>query len=69
VAEPKEAGIGRECCVYGRASCRAGDFLRGWSASSFADLTQTGALKRRWLITADKGFADLREHPPGTTPT
>jgi predicted nuclease of predicted toxin-antitoxin system len=22
--------------------------------------------ERRWLITADKGFADLRLHPPGS---
>jgi predicted nuclease of predicted toxin-antitoxin system len=22
--------------------------------------------ERRWLITADKGFADLRRHPPGS---
>jgi predicted nuclease of predicted toxin-antitoxin system len=22
--------------------------------------------EQRWLITADKGFADLRQHPPGS---
>jgi hypothetical protein len=32
----------------------------------FTNSTQTGALKRRWLITANKGFADLRQHPPGS---
>ncbi len=30
------------------------------------DLWQAVQAENRFLITADKGFADLREHPPGT---
>jgi predicted nuclease of predicted toxin-antitoxin system len=39
---------------------------QGWQGASDDVLwlrIQTGG---RWLITGDKGFADLRRHPPGT---
>ncbi len=31
-----------------------------------ADLWSRVQADGRWLVTADKGFADLRSHPPGT---
>lgn len=39
---------------------------QGWRGISDDDLWPRVQSERRWLITADKGFADLRRHPPGS---
>ncbi|MFZ0890077.1 MAG: DUF5615 family PIN-like protein [Candidatus Binataceae bacterium] len=39
---------------------------QGWQGASDHDLWPRVQRERRWLITADKGFADLRRHPPGS---
>lgn len=39
---------------------------QGWQGVSDEVLWPRVQKEGRWLITADKGFADLRQHPPGT---
>ena len=39
---------------------------QGWQGASDDELWPRVQDERRWLITADKGFADLRLHPPGS---
>jgi predicted nuclease of predicted toxin-antitoxin system len=39
---------------------------QGWQGASDADLWPRVQGEGRWLITADKGFADLRLHPAGS---
>ena len=39
---------------------------QGWQGADDEDLWPRVQSERRWLITADKGFADLRRHPPGS---
>jgi predicted nuclease of predicted toxin-antitoxin system len=39
---------------------------QGWQCVSDEVLWPRVQDERRWLITADKGFADLRRHPPGS---
>ncbi|MGO9449622.1 MAG: DUF5615 family PIN-like protein [Candidatus Binataceae bacterium] len=39
---------------------------QGWQGISDEVLWPRVQKERRWLITADKGFADLRRHPPGS---
>lgn len=39
---------------------------QGWQGVSDEVLWPRVQDERRWLITADKGFADLRRHPPGS---
>jgi len=39
---------------------------QAWLGTSDDDLWPRVQSERRWLITADKGFADLRRHPPGS---
>jgi predicted nuclease of predicted toxin-antitoxin system len=39
---------------------------QGWQGASDDNLWPRIQGERRWLITADKGFADLRRHPPGS---
>ena len=39
---------------------------QGWQGVSDDELWPRVQDEGRWLITADKGFADLRRHPPGT---
>jgi predicted nuclease of predicted toxin-antitoxin system len=39
---------------------------QGWQGVSDDVLWPRIQAEGRWLITADKGFADLRRHPPGT---
>jgi predicted nuclease of predicted toxin-antitoxin system len=39
---------------------------QGWQGVSDDVLWQRIQAEGCWLITADKGFADLRRHPPGT---
>lgn len=39
---------------------------QGWQGTADDDLWPRVQSERRWLITADKGFADLRLHPPGS---
>lgn len=39
---------------------------QGWQGVSDDVLWPRVQAEGRWLITADKGFADLRRHPPGT---
>jgi predicted nuclease of predicted toxin-antitoxin system len=38
---------------------------QGWQGVADEILWLRVQSERRWLITADKAFADLREHPPG----
>jgi len=38
---------------------------QGWQGKSDDDLWSSIQGERRWLMTADKGFADLRKYPPG----
>ncbi len=38
---------------------------QGWQGAPDDVLWPRVQNERRWLITADKGFADLRRHPPG----
>jgi predicted nuclease of predicted toxin-antitoxin system len=38
---------------------------QGWSGASDDVLWRHIQTEGRWLITADKGFADLRRYPPG----
>jgi predicted nuclease of predicted toxin-antitoxin system len=39
---------------------------QGWQGASDDVLWSRIQAEGRWLITGDKGFADLRRHPPGT---
>lgn len=39
---------------------------QGWQGASDDDLWTRVQDEGRWLITADKGFADLRQQPPGS---
>jgi predicted nuclease of predicted toxin-antitoxin system len=39
---------------------------QGWQGASDDELWPRVQDERRWLITADKGFADLRLHPAGS---
>jgi predicted nuclease of predicted toxin-antitoxin system len=39
---------------------------QGWQGASDDELWPRVQNERRWLITADKGFADLRRHPAGS---
>lgn len=39
---------------------------QGWSGTADDDLWQRVQAEKRWLVTADKEFADLRLYPPGT---
>jgi predicted nuclease of predicted toxin-antitoxin system len=39
---------------------------QGWQGVSDDELWPRAQDERRWLITADKGFADLRAHPAGS---
>jgi predicted nuclease of predicted toxin-antitoxin system len=39
---------------------------QGWQGLPDEELWSRVQTEGRWLITADKGFADLRAHPPGT---
>ncbi|MGA3211002.1 MAG: DUF5615 family PIN-like protein [Terriglobales bacterium] len=39
---------------------------QGWQGASDETLWPRIQDEQRWLITADKGFADLRQHPPGS---
>jgi predicted nuclease of predicted toxin-antitoxin system len=39
---------------------------QGWQGASDEDLWPRLQHEGRWLITADKGFADLRQHPAGS---
>lgn len=38
---------------------------QGWKGASDDVLWRRIQAEQRWLITADKGFADLRRYPPG----
>lgn len=40
--------------------------LQGWQGLSDESLWPRVQTERRWLVTADKGFGDLRKYPPGT---
>ena len=39
---------------------------QGWQGLSDQALWPRVQHEGRWLMTADKGFADLRQHPPGS---
>jgi predicted nuclease of predicted toxin-antitoxin system len=39
---------------------------QGWQGAPDDILWPRIQDERRWLMTADKGFADLRRHPPGS---
>jgi predicted nuclease of predicted toxin-antitoxin system len=55
--------------IGGLLSARGCDALtvveQGWHGVADKILWSRVQGERRWLITADKEFADLREHPPG----
>ena len=38
---------------------------QGWQGVAEVHPLVADQSERRWLITAGKGFADLRQHPPG----
>ncbi len=40
--------------------------MQGWSGLPDSELWPRVQQESRWLITADKGFADLRTYPPGS---
>jgi predicted nuclease of predicted toxin-antitoxin system len=40
--------------------------MQGWQGLVDAALWPWVQQEQRWLITADKGFADLRIYPPGS---
>lgn len=39
---------------------------QGWQGIADDELWVRVQAERRWLITADKAFGDLRRHPPGS---
>jgi predicted nuclease of predicted toxin-antitoxin system len=39
---------------------------QGWQGIADDVLWERVQAERRWLMTADKAFADLRRHPPGS---
>ena len=39
---------------------------QGWGGSEDADLWDRVQAESRWLVTADKGFGDVRTYIPGT---
>jgi len=49
---------------YGHDAVTVAD--QGWRGMADRDLWQGIQDERRWLVTADKEFADLRNSPPGT---
>ena len=40
--------------------------MQGWQGLSDEELWPRVQQEGRWLVTADKGFADLRTYPPGS---
>jgi predicted nuclease of predicted toxin-antitoxin system len=40
--------------------------MQGWQGLPDEKLWPRVQQEKRWLVTADKGFADLRSHPPGS---
>ena len=40
--------------------------MQGWQGFPDDELWPRVQVEKRWLVTADKGFADLRSHPPGS---
>ena len=40
--------------------------MQGWQGFTDAALWPLVQQEERWLITADKGFADIRVYPPGS---
>jgi predicted nuclease of predicted toxin-antitoxin system len=51
--------------LVGRGHDTATVVEQGWQGKPDHDLWSCIQDERRWLITADKGFADLRRYPPG----
>jgi predicted nuclease of predicted toxin-antitoxin system len=39
---------------------------QGWQGMGDDQLWARGQAKRRWIVTADKEFADVRHYPPGS---
>jgi len=64
VDEDLPEGIAR---IFSEAGSIA-DTIRqqGWGGSEDEDLWQRVQAERRWLVTADKGFGDIRTYVPGT---
>jgi predicted nuclease of predicted toxin-antitoxin system len=52
--------------VAGRGYDAATVMGQGWQGASDDELFPRVQNEGRWLITADKGFADLRLHPAGS---
>jgi predicted nuclease of predicted toxin-antitoxin system len=50
--------------VYGYDAVTVGD--QGWKGMADDELWARVQGERRWLVTADKEFADVRRYPPGT---
>jgi predicted nuclease of predicted toxin-antitoxin system len=40
--------------------------MQGWQGLPDDELWPRVQREKRWLVTADKGFADLRRYPPGS---
>jgi predicted nuclease of predicted toxin-antitoxin system len=40
--------------------------MQGWQGLPDDELWPRVQQEKRWLVTADKGFGDLRNHPPGS---
>ena len=40
--------------------------MQGWQGLADGELWQRVQQEKRWLVTADKGFADLRTYPAGS---
>jgi predicted nuclease of predicted toxin-antitoxin system len=53
--------------VFGRAGHDATTVLeQGWSGCRDEVLLRRAAAEGRWLVTADRGFADIRQYPAGS---
>ena len=40
--------------------------MQGWRGLTDRELRRRIQAERRWIVTADKVFADLRRYPPGS---
>lgn len=64
VDEDLPRGVDNLFGLQGHSATTVGD--QGWSGVSDEILWSRVQSEGRWLITADKGFADLRKYPPGS---
>jgi predicted nuclease of predicted toxin-antitoxin system len=59
---PRQIAALLNACGYNAATV----VEQGWQSASDDVLWTRVQNEQRWLMTADKGFADLRNNPPGT---